>query len=241
MPSPTLPFVTATVEGIVPPTAAATATPGGGTPEGTVGYSESVSVGESEGWHTSGETGGLAGWLRSLPPWGPWASGLALLAALAFVTWVVVRFVHYTGRDLQVKQRMIAESEASRLEGRRREVEALLVAQNDWLRVASQAGADALGRAVQLDPQVPPRVSGKPAPYFTVTGIEGARYVFTTDVKALHEVGLLRRKVRPLKLPSPVEAGQVWRYLAEKWLREAGEAIPAVPREAAWFLVVVAE
>jgi hypothetical protein len=154
------------------------------------------------------------------------------------IAWAVARFVHYTRRDLQMKQQMIAESEATRLEERRREVEALLVAQNDWQRVVSQVAADALGCPVQVDAEIPPRVGGKPAPYFTVSG-EDTHYVFTTDVKALQKLGLLKKRVRPISLPSPVEPGLVWTYLAERMLRQANEVIPAVPRHAAWSLVVV--
>ena len=179
--------------------------------------------------------------VAALPPWALPVGGALLVGLAAGLAWLVTRFVHYTGRDLQMKQRMIAESEMTRLEERRREVEALLVAQDAWLRVVSQTAADTLKRPVQIDPDVPPRVSGKPAPYFTVTDKEGTRYVFTTDVRALQTVGLLRKRVRPLPLPSPVEAGLVWQHLAEKFLRGANEVIPAVPRTATWSLVVVKE
>ena len=182
------------------------------------------------------------------PQWPAWvwavSGGIGVLFSL-FVIWIVVRFVHYTGTDLKMKQRMIGESAATRLEDRRREVEAQLTAKDAWLRVTSQIAADALDRPVEIDAEVPPRVGGKPAPYFTVTGHEGTRYVFTTDVEALREVGILRKPrgflrkgPRTVDL-SPVEPGLVWQYLADKFLRQANEVIPAVPREVEWSLVVV--
>ncbi|MBN1955657.1 MAG: hypothetical protein JW900_11485 [Anaerolineae bacterium] len=226
---------TATV--VLTPTATATPTPGGAfegrsVPE-TPGFGES----SSSGTNPAPVFTGVSTWFRALPSWALPAGGAAV--AVAFAAWLIARFVHYTGRDLQAKQRMIAESEATRLEERRREVEAVLVSQKDWQRLASQVIADALGRAVQLDPEIPPRVGGKPAPYFTVASRDGTRYTFTTDVAALQAVGLLKKRAKPRRIGSPVEPGLIWRHLAETWLREAGEVVPAVPREAEWFLVVV--
>jgi len=190
--------------------------------------------------HSSGASpGSLTVALGALPPWALPAGGGALAFLLVLGVWVIVRFVHYTGRDLAVKQRMIAESEAARLEERRRQVEAVLVGQKDWQRITGQVIADTLGRAVQLDPEIPPRVGGKPAPYFTVAGLNGVRYTFTTDIKALQAVGLLKKRVRPRRIASPVEPGLVWRHLAETWLRQAGEVVPAVPQGAVWHLVEV--
>lgn len=156
-----------------------------------------------------------------------------------FVLWLIVRFVYYTGTDLKMKQRMISESEATRLEDRRREVEELLVSQNAWLRVVSQIVADALGHPVHIDAQVPPRVAGRPVPYFTVLDEEGTRYVLTTDPKAMQRVGLLGKAHRPLRLSNSVEPGLVWNHLAERHIRGTGDTIPAVPRDAEWSLVVV--
>ncbi len=221
-----------TVTATFTPTATTTPTP---TPTVTVAWGGEQQQ-ESDGLLAQTEE-----WVAALPPWALPVGGALLVGLAAGLAWLVTRFVHYTGRDLQMKQRMIAESEMTRLEERRREVEALLVAQDAWLRVVSQTAADTLKRPVQIDPDVPPRVSGKPAPYFTVTDKEGTRYVFTTDVRALQTVGLLRKRVRPLPLPSPVEAGLVWQHLAEKFLRGANEVIPAVPRTATWSLVVVKE
>ncbi len=177
--------------------------------------------------------------LQSLPDWVPPVAGGGIGFLLLFGLWLVVRFVHYTGKDLTMKRRMIAESEAARLEERRREVESLLASKGDWMRVVGQVIADGMGRPVQLDPDLPPRVGGKPVPYFTVTGEEGERYIFTTDTRALQRVGLLKKRVRPVRLGVSVETVVVWTHLAERYLREARETIPAVPRGAEWFLVAV--
>jgi hypothetical protein len=184
----------------------------------------------------------------TLPQWPAWvwgvSGGVGALISL-FVIWIIVRFVHYTGTDLKMKQRMIGESAATRLEDRRREVEAQLTVKDAWLRVTSQIAADALDRPVEIDAEIPPRVGGKPAPYFTVTAHGGTHYVFTTDVEALQSVGILRKRrgfwcrgPRTVGL-SPIEPGLVWQYLADKFLRQANEVIPAVPREAEWSMVVV--
>jgi hypothetical protein len=184
----------------------------------------------------------------TLPDWPAWvwaaSGGIGVMISL-FVIWIIVRFVHYTGTDLKMKQRMIGESAATRLEGRRREVEAQLTVKDAWLRVTSQIAADALDRPVEIDAEIPPRVGGKPVPYFTVTAHGGTRYVFTTDIEALQGVGILRKRKgflrrgpRTVGLP-PIEPGLVWQYLADKFLRQANEVIPAVPRDATWSLVVM--
>lgn len=222
MPLPPTATATAAPSPTARPPRAATAT---ATPSPSIGHGSSAL--------------GVTAALGALPPWALPAGGAGLAFLVLFGVWIVVRFVHYTGRDLAVKQRMIAESEAARLEERRREVEAVLVGQKDWQRITGQVIADTLGQAVQLSTEIPPRVGGKPAPYFTVADAEGVRYTFTTNVKALQEVGLVKKRARPRPVASPVEPGLVWRHLAETWLREAGEVVPAVPTGAAWHLVVV--
>jgi hypothetical protein len=238
MPSPTPTTAYTGVTGVltVTPTLSATVAPGLVLPEPTATPAPAWGArSRNEG----GLTASIEAWLAALPAWVPLVGGAVLLGLVAGSAWLVTRFVRYTGRDLQMKQRMVAESEAARLEERRREVASLLVSKDDWLRVVSQVAADALGRPVQINPEIPPRVGGRPVPYFTLTGEDDTRYVFTTGVRALQGVGLLRRRARPLRLASPVEPGLVWTHLAEKFLREANEIIPAVPRDAAWFLVVV--
>jgi outer membrane biosynthesis protein TonB len=231
--TPSAPASTATIA----PTATSTAAPqvtGAPTPE----PSPALAWAEAD-LAQAGLLADLVAWLRSLPPWIPWAAGGAAAVVLLSVGWVAVRLVLYTRSDLRMKRRMIDESEAARLEERRREVEALLVSKDQWLRVVSQMVADALGRPVRMDSQMPPRVSGRPVPYFTVAGEDGSRYVLTTDPKAMRRTGLLRKRARSIKLGASVEAVLVWTHLAERYLRSSGDAVPAVPRDAEWYLVAV--
>lgn len=192
--------------------------------------------------------GGGSRLFRALPGWPSWAwpvaGGGGVLGAV-FVIWLIVRFVHYTGTDLKVKQRMLSESESTRLDTRRQEVKGQLASQDAWQRIIGQVAADALGRPVEIDPETPPRVSGRPAPHFIVTAYGGKQYVFTTDVGPLQEAGILQRpgslldrKTRPVHLPyTQVEPGLVWQYLADKFLYRT-EGVPVVPTTAEWYLMV---
>lgn len=180
-------------------------------------------------------------WVGRLPTWVPSVVVGSVGILLVTLAWWVVRYAYYTRQQLSVQRKLAGESEAARLEDQRREVERVLASdEKGWIRLAGQVVADVLRESVHLSREIPPRVSGKPAPYFTVAGEDGGRYVFAFDVRALQKVGLLpKRGVRAVRLERIVEPGLIWRWLAEKYLREPGDLMPAMPRDAEWFLVVV--
>ena len=112
-----------------------------------------------------------------------------------------------------------------------------------WRKVLDQVLADALpevgaavGQAGVLD------LSVEPAPRFTVAGKDRREYLFTTSPEALRKVGLLGRKEEAIPLDGSLhpavraEVQAVWDHLAERRLR--GQAVPVLPRQAGWYLIV---
>jgi hypothetical protein len=180
-------------------------------------------------------------WVRGLPNWVPSVVGGSAGVLLLTLTWWAVRYANYTRQHLQVQRKLAGESEAARLEDQRREAERVLATDDrGWVRLAGQVIADVLGESVHLSQEIPPRVSGKPEPYFTIAGDESERFVFTIDVRALQKVGVLpKRCPRSVCLGQTVEPSLIWRCLAEKHLREPGDVIPAMPRGAEWHLIVL--
>ncbi|HHH42490.1 MAG TPA: hypothetical protein ENK56_10875 [Chloroflexi bacterium] len=140
----------------------------------------------------------------------------------------------------QVQAQLIAQ--------RRAEVEALLAEPEGWRKVVDQLLADAL-------PDITARVgeigvldlSAAPVPRFSVAGVNGQGYLFTTSPEALQKVGLLRqvRVVESVPLDASlhpaarVEVQAVWEHLAEQRLPSECPYSYVLPRQAEWFLMVL--
>jgi len=164
----------------------------------------------------------------TLPGWvWPVAGGVGLL-----ILWLIVRFVGYTRQDLAMKRRMIAEDTAARVAAHRRDVAAQLQETDAWRHVLGQIATDALGQPV--------RIVGDTLPYintddlaFTALDDQGVSYCFTvTAPRKAQPQGAVYRLDNP---ETQAEVSAVWHYLAAQRLQGA---LPAVPRQATWVLVV---
>jgi len=161
----------------------------------------------------------------ALPGWvWPVAGGVGLLAL-----WLIVRFVGYTRQDLAMKRRMIAEDAAARVAAHRRDVAAQLQETDAWRHLLGQIATDALN--------TPVRIVGDTLPYinaddlaFTALDAQGVSYCFTVAPRKLP--GQVYRLDNP---ETQAEVSAVWHYLAAQRLQGA---LPAVPRQATWVLVV---
>jgi hypothetical protein len=186
---------------------------------------------------TARPPGPVPAWLANRPRWLLPVAGGTLAALLLFGGWLVVRFVHYTRQDLRMKQRMVAEDAAERLAAHRREIEAQLGQPNAWQRIVAQLITDALRSPVRLR-DTAPDLSGT-VPYFAVQDAQ-YRFYFTPAPDHLLRAGVVRQSERIVPLDHPpetrVEVRAVWSYLAAQHLRDQA---PALPRQAAWFLVTV--
>jgi hypothetical protein len=170
-------------------------------------------------------------------------SALAAGAVVALSNGAVTRAIRRLERTYRRQKSLELEQlQAQAVERRRVEVERLLEREGSWQGVLDQVLADALpdatacvGREGVLDLNV------SPAPRFTVAGVDGRSYLFTTSPEALRRVGMVGRKNRVIPLDatlSPaarVEVQVLWDHLASGRLRESA---PALPRQAEWFLVV---
>lgn len=167
------------------------------------------------------------------------AAGAAATVSNGAVTAAIARLERTYRRQKGLELEQVQAAEVARLEAQAR---AALAQPDGWRRVLDQALADALpgagarvGAAGVLD------LSACPAPRFTVAGVDGRSYLFTTAPDALRAVGLLRRKEEAVPLDatlSPalrVEVQAVWESLAAGRLAEG--QTPTLPRQAEWFLI----
>ncbi len=161
----------------------------------------------------------------TLPGWvWPVAGGIGLLAL-----WLIVRFVGYTRQDLAMKRRMIAEDTAARVAAHRRDVTAQLQETDAWRHVLGQIATDALGQPVRIVGDTLPYINADDLA-FTALDAQGVSYCFTVTPRKLQ--GQVYRLDNP---ETQVEVSAVWHYLAAQRLQGA---LPAVPRQATWVLVV---
>jgi len=161
----------------------------------------------------------------TLPGWvWPVAGGIGLLAL-----WLIVRFVGYTRQDLAMKRRMIAEDMAARVAAHRRDVTAQLQDTDAWQHVLGQIATDALGQPVRIVGDTLPHINAD-ALAFTALDAQGVSYCFTVAPRKLP--GQVYRLDNP---ETQAEVSAVWHYLAAQRLQGA---LPAVPRQATWVLVV---
>jgi len=161
----------------------------------------------------------------TLPGWvWPVAGGIGLLAL-----WLIVRFVGYTRQDLAMKRRMIAEDTAARVAAHRRDVAAQLQETDAWRHLLGQIATDALGQPVRIVGDTLPYINAD-ALAFTVLDAQGVSYCFTAAPRKL--AGQVYRLDNS---ETQAEVSAVWHYLAAQRLQGA---LPAVPRQATWVLVV---
>jgi len=161
----------------------------------------------------------------TLPGWvWPVAGGIGLLAL-----WLIVRFVGYTRQDLAMKRRMIAEDTAARVAAHRRDVAAQLQETDAWRHVLGQIATDALGQPVRIVGDTLPYINADDLA-FTALDAQGVSYCFSATPRKLP--GQVYRLDNP---ETQVEVSAVWHYLAAQRLQGA---LPAVPRQATWVLVV---
>jgi len=164
----------------------------------------------------------------TLPGWvWPVAGGVGVLAL-----WLIVRFVGYTRQDLAMKRRMIAEDAAARVAAHRRDVDTRLQALDAWWHILGQIATDALNTPVRIAGDTLPHIDGD-ALAFTVLDHQGVSYCFTVATpRKRPAAGQVYRLDNP---ETQAEVSAVWHYLAAQRLQGA---IPAVPRQATWVLVV---
>ncbi len=163
----------------------------------------------------------------TLPGWvWPVAAGVGLLAL-----WLIVRFVGYTRQDLAMKRRMIAEDTAARVAAHRRDVAVQLQETDAWQHVLGQIATDALGQPVRIVGDTLPYINADDLA-FTTLDAQGVSYCFTVAGSRSRPQGEVYRLDNP---ETQVEVSAVWHYLAAQRLQGA---LPAVPRQATWVLVV---
>jgi hypothetical protein len=121
---------------------------------------------------------------------------------------------------------------------------ARFVDQRDRLRtlddveaLAAQLAALALARPIALRRGLL-HIGAQPAPYFTITDLDGVRYFFTTDLNALRRARVVRRSdparnLSAVSIAARADVAAVWRTLTG-W---HGLAHIALPRGARWHVV----
>jgi hypothetical protein len=180
-----------------------------------------------------------------------WLAFLVLLVSAAVAGGVVTLSNAAVTRAIRRLERTYRRQKALELERlhaqaverRRRELRGVLADQNGWREVLDQLLADALtGTDARVAREGVLDLYASPAPRFTVVGVDGWTYLFTTSLQDLRRVGLLGRseeRVVPvdagLSAAARVEVQAVWEHLAQKRLKEHA---PVLPRQAEWFLVV---
>lgn len=173
------------------------------------------------------DTAATPGQWPTLPSWvWPVAGGLGLLAL-----WLIVRFVGYTRQDLAMKRRMIAEDTAARVAAHRRDVAAQLQETDAWRHLLGQIATDALNTPVRIAGDTLPHIDSD-ALAFTALDHQGVSYCFTAASSQSRPPGQVYRLDNP---ETQAEVSAVWHYLAAQRLQGA---LPAVPRQATWVLVV---
>ena len=73
-------------------------------------------------------------WLQGLPDCVSWLVAGSIGVLLLTLTWWAVRYASYTRQHLSVQRKLVSESEAARLEDRRREAERVLSADDQVRR-----------------------------------------------------------------------------------------------------------
>jgi hypothetical protein len=170
--------------------------------------------------------------------------GLATGGVVTASNWRVAREVRRLAAAYRRQKSLELEQLQARLVAEREvEVKGELSQAGGLERVLNQLLADALpetGAAVGREGVLDASVS--PAPRFTLAGVDGCQYLFTTAPDLLRSVGMLDRKDDPVPLDAALhpaaraEVQAVWEHVAARRLR--GPQPSYLPRQAAWYLVV---
>ncbi len=109
--------------------------------------------------------------------------------------------------------------------------------QREWGSVAGQQIADLLGESIRINDRMGiTGVAAEPAPRFAVTDVRGRKFIFTTRVAALRELGIIGWRDRVLRVTesgSLSMAQALWDYVATH-----GQINIVVPRSSPWFMAV---
>jgi hypothetical protein len=109
--------------------------------------------------------------------------------------------------------------------------------QREWGSVAGQQIADLLGESIRINERMGiTGVAAEPAPRFAVTDARGRKFIFTTSVASLRELGIIgwRDRVSRVTESGSVSLAQaLWDYVATH-----GQINIVVPRSSPWYVAV---
>lgn len=149
------------------------------------------------------------------------------LAAIAIGLW----------RIGSAQQRVAALQADANLHARFVDQRERLRTQDDVEALAAQMAALALSRPIALRRGLL-HVGAQPAPYFTITDLDGVRYFFTADLRVLRRARVIRRSDRTgnvsrLSIAARADIDALWGTLTA-W---HGMTHIALPRHAHWHVV----
>ncbi len=109
--------------------------------------------------------------------------------------------------------------------------------QHEWGNVAGQQIADLLGESIRINERMGiTGVAAEPAPRFAVTDARGRKFIFTTSLASLRELGIIGwrdRVARVTESGSVSMAQALWDYVTTH-----GEINIVVPRSSPWYMAV---
>ncbi|MEO6062390.1 MAG: hypothetical protein ABIQ99_10665 [Thermoflexales bacterium] len=109
--------------------------------------------------------------------------------------------------------------------------------QHEWGSVAGQQIADLLGESIRINERMGiTGVAAEPAPRFAVTDARGRKFIFTTSLASLRELGIIGwrdRVARVTESGSVSMAQALWDYVATH-----GQINIVVPRSSPWYMAV---
>ena len=109
--------------------------------------------------------------------------------------------------------------------------------QREWGNVAGQQIADLLGESIRINDRMGiTGAAAEPAPRFAVTDMRGRKFIFTTSIASLRELGMIGWRDRVLRVTesgSLSMAQALWDHVATH-----GQINIVVPRSSPWFMAV---
>lgn len=114
------------------------------------------------------------------------------------------------------------------------------LAAHNWQSVTAQVVADALQRPTAIDGAAGILdATAEPCPRFTIVTCDGREVIFTTDLRMLRQMKMVRRQdrvvdVSALSQTRHIDTGMLWQYA----LAERGQTNVAAPSSAHWYIVV---
>lgn len=170
------------------------------------------------------------------------AMGLAVTLSNAAVTRAIRRLerTYRRQKSLELEQ-LQAQAVARRLE----EVRGLLAQPDGWRKVLDQVLADAVPNiTARLSDADLLEISAAPVPRFTVLGVDGTGYTFTTSAETLQRYFPLVMKGEVIPLDAALhpalraEVQAVWDHLAAERLPAECPLDDVLPRQAHWDLII---